>query len=423
MNGPQMTDWQLLREYAEHRSEPAFATLIERHMKLVYWTCRRGVDHAQLAEDATQAVFLLLAQKAGTIRSNTSIPGWLFQSARLVARNAARAERQRKFYEGEAAQQMTEYPSPELAFQEVEPWINEAISVLTPGERDVILLRYFGDLSFIEIAERIGTAENTASKRAAYALEKMRRHLKKRNVEVTSLVLTTHLAESCRKAAPESCFAAVTHSVHAVTVSSTACSADYPNLARLQKGVTLKMQAIKYRFAVAGAVIVLVVALVGWKAYSDRTSGPTFINLTTSSPTALDASNASGGDDQAIVSRLRQFTDAMNSHDADTVRALVSPDMIFHNLDGSSCNKDNFISGCRQTFSKYPGFRLVMKLESVSVNGDEAYTQVSETEGEGIVTTTVEGRIEWTKRNSAWLMKDMSPKPAVGTPNGTTTGN
>ncbi len=70
--------------------------IINRHIHMVYWTCHRDLNDALLAEDATQLVFVLLASKARTLRRGVSISGWLFETARFVARNSNRKQAQRQ---------------------------------------------------------------------------------------------------------------------------------------------------------------------------------------------------------------------------------------------------------------------------------------------------------------------------------------
>ena len=67
------TDGELLMQFARYRNEQAFAEIVTRHGGLVWMVCRQVLRHHQDVEDAFQATFLILAQRARSIRS--SAPG------------------------------------------------------------------------------------------------------------------------------------------------------------------------------------------------------------------------------------------------------------------------------------------------------------------------------------------------------------
>src|SRR5689334_21822340 len=114
---PQLDDRALLAAYVARADQAAFATLVRRHADLVYNAClRQARGDRHLADDATQAVFLLLAQRAGRLKPTVLLTGWLYNTARYAAANAVRAETRRRRHERQAATAMpTATPSAALS--------------------------------------------------------------------------------------------------------------------------------------------------------------------------------------------------------------------------------------------------------------------------------------------------------------------
>src|SRR5687768_1433475 len=137
-------DWELLREYVRDGSQAAFAELVRRHVGPVYGTCRRqaGGD-AHLAEDLTQAVFLLLATRARTMRQGVVLGGWLHRTACYVAANTRRAEVARRKREMVAVRtsEAAEHVGAAESAEELAA-LDRALARLREGERDAVVLRY-----------------------------------------------------------------------------------------------------------------------------------------------------------------------------------------------------------------------------------------------------------------------------------------
>src|ERR1041384_971120 len=79
-SGMQTNDMDLLRQYGRERSEQAFRSLVERHINVVYTVALRHTDNSAMAEDVTQAVFTVLAEKACALPNGTLLAGWLYRA-------------------------------------------------------------------------------------------------------------------------------------------------------------------------------------------------------------------------------------------------------------------------------------------------------------------------------------------------------
>src|SRR5688572_4270945 len=96
-------DEDLLRHYADDGSQAAFATLVERHLNLVYSVARRQVRSPQLAEEVAQSVFADLAQNAARFDPSQPLVAWLHVVSRRTAIDVVRREIRRQRREADAA--------------------------------------------------------------------------------------------------------------------------------------------------------------------------------------------------------------------------------------------------------------------------------------------------------------------------------
>ncbi len=168
------SDADLLRRYAVDRSDEAFAELVRRYVDLVYATSLRRVGDPHLADDVTQAVYLVLARRAADLGPPTVLPGWLYRTARLVSNDAVKMQRRRQRHERAAARPELAPPAPDPG---VRPEIEAALDRLSTADRDAVLLRYWQGLSVGEVARSLGVAENTAAKRLGRAVGRLRGQL------------------------------------------------------------------------------------------------------------------------------------------------------------------------------------------------------------------------------------------------------
>jgi RNA polymerase sigma factor (sigma-70 family) len=196
-------DMALLREYAAHNSEAAFEELVSRRVHFVYAAALRQVRDPYLAEEVAQAVFIILAQKAGRIQGGTLLTGWLFKTTRFAALAHLRAAAKRRQHELEVQMQSdVQSTPPDPLWEQISPMLDEALTQLGEKDRQAVLLRFFENKSLAEVGSFLGTGEDTARKRVSRALEKLHRFFLKRGVASTTAIIAATLAANSAQAAP-----------------------------------------------------------------------------------------------------------------------------------------------------------------------------------------------------------------------------
>ena len=222
-----MNDWELIQNYCRNGSESAFETLVKRHVDYVYCAALRQVRDPSLAEDVSQAVFLLLAQKSKSFRSGTVLVSWLFRATQHVAGRALRSEHRRQRRELEAAKMNPTITTSESdhEWERVSPILDEALAALPNKDRDAVLLRFISRKPFSQVGAEIGVSEDAAKKRVSRALARLREFFMHRGTTLSASVIAVLLAERAVQASPASLAVKITSAVGAGASATVPTSA------------------------------------------------------------------------------------------------------------------------------------------------------------------------------------------------------
>jgi RNA polymerase sigma factor (sigma-70 family) len=216
-----MQDRELLSKFAQTQAQDAFSELVGRYMDAVYSAARRQVRDSQLAEDVAQAVFIILARKAQTLKGRESLAGWMMKTTHLASLDALKVESRRRRHERGAAflNQSRMEQAMSSPIEEIAPELDRAMSRLGEGDRSAVTLRYLQGKTTSETAECLGISEPAAAKRIFRAVDRLRRILLRNRAIAPAVALAAVLDQIPRVSAPAALAASA---VAAATTGSAA---------------------------------------------------------------------------------------------------------------------------------------------------------------------------------------------------------
>lgn len=237
------SDAVLLERFRRRRDEPAFAALVQRHGPMVRAVCRRIVRDPHTADDAFQAVFLVLARKGGSVRQADRLGPWLHRVAVRVATRAARDAKQRLTREvllPTALDQATA-PLPTGLDPDQAALLHAEIDRLPDRDRLPIVLCDLQGLTHEQAAARLGWPVGSVKGRQSRARDRLRDRLSRRGLTAPLTLITATLASDAKAVIPATLAAQTASLVLNALTSATATVAATAAALTLARGVQVPM--------------------------------------------------------------------------------------------------------------------------------------------------------------------------------------
>jgi len=258
--GQPLSDRDLLHRFAGQRDQAAFAALVDRHGQMVRGMCRRLLAAEQDAEDAFQAVFLILARKAASPAWHESVGSWLHGVAYRVASDLRRRAATRQHHESRAPVASSADPADNLTLLEIRGILDEELRRLPERYRASLLLVYWEGRTQQEAAGQLGWRAGVLRGRLERGRERLRRRLQQRGITGAATLGTALLVNGPAPAhVPAPVIGATVQAALAFVDGTSSASAPAAALAE----TTLHAMALAQRKLMAGVYLTVAFLVVG----------------------------------------------------------------------------------------------------------------------------------------------------------------
>ncbi len=194
MKKSELNDQELVQAYIKG-DQSAIESLITRHRSKVYTYIVLTIKNQQLAEDLFQETFIKVIQslRGGKYKDNGRFLSWVIRIAHNLIIYHFRKEKQMNSISNDDtevdlfnSQKFSDKNIEEIIVSsQIKSELRTLINELPSDQREVVLLRHYGELSFKEIADQTGVSINTALGRMRYALINLRKMINERELSLT----------------------------------------------------------------------------------------------------------------------------------------------------------------------------------------------------------------------------------------------
>jgi RNA polymerase sigma factor (sigma-70 family) len=301
------SDAELLRRFLVHRDEAAFTAIVRRHGAMVYYVCRGVLRNEADAEDACQAVFLVLAQKAAQVRKLGSLASWLHGVALRTSRKLLASIARRRAGEARLPPPPSSAPQ-DMSVREAGLLLHEELERLPARYKDPLVLCYLQGKTHDEAAAALGWTLTVFRGRLERARKQLHGRLKQRGVALTTALLTGVLIEA-RPSLATTFAMATARAAACGPLTAASRGLISPLIAQLTQEVprTMSFSALKFVVALSAVMVLTTGGYFAYHTYSAQPAAPVVAESLEQNKGAAPKPQPGDMPGQILMSRYNRF--------------------------------------------------------------------------------------------------------------------